>query len=66
MCTPNFFYETQLIADFLNQNGHPISSYNIHGKQNKDVEMHMLPFPFTPHDQNVGSRQMSADWRVDQ
>jgi hypothetical protein len=59
-------HETQLIADFLNQNGNRISSYIIHREQNKDVEMQMVPFPFTPHDQNVGSRQMSADWRVDQ
>jgi len=61
-----FLREAQIIADFLNQNGYRISSYIIHRKQNKDVEMQMVPFPCTPHDQNVGSRQMSADWRVDQ
>ena len=61
-----FLRKTQLTVDFLNQNGNRISPYIIHRKQNKGVEMQMVAFPFTPRDQNVGSRQMSADWRVDQ
>ena len=61
-----FLHETQLIPHFLDQNGNRISSYIINRKQNKDVEMQMVPFPSIPHYQNVGSRQMSADWSVDQ
>jgi len=61
-----FLNETRLTANFLSQNGNRVSPYTIHREQNKDVEMQMVSFPFIPHDQNVGSRQMSADWSVDQ